>query len=137
MSDFIVDETLLEMRLQVEERAMWYRELFEGMPMAALVTRPDGAVTHANTAACLLLRRPLNGLTCLPLSSFVPVEQRRAFDTMLDLVRRTAHVADFALSVMPRGEAPVDCRAWARAVVTLGEPSPVLVWTFAPLVPAF
>ena len=137
MSETAVDDVLFEMRLRLEERAMWYRELFEGLPMAALATRPEGTVTHANTAACLLLRRPLNGVTALPLSTFVLPEQRQAFATMLDHVRRTAHVADFALSVTPRGEAPVDCRVWARAIVTLGEPSPVLLWTFAPLLPAF
>lgn len=115
----------------------WYRDLFDGLPTATLVTTLDGVVTHANTAACLLFRRPPQGLLGHPVAAFVPAPHRAAFASLLERARLTAHVADFALSVSPSDAALVDCRVWVRRIVTFGDPAAVLAWTLASLVPEF
>jgi PAS domain-containing protein len=116
--------------------AAWYRDLFEGLPTATLVTTPGGLITHANVAACLLLRRPLAVVTGKPFASFVHADGRHAFERMLARARQTAHVEEFALWVDPAGEAPRECRAWVRTHVTLGDGA-VVMWTLASLLPDF
>jgi PAS domain S-box-containing protein len=115
----------------------WYRELFDGLPTATIVTTLDGVVMHANTAACLLFRRPPTGVAGHPLAAFVPTAHRAAFSTLLERARREAHVADFALSIVPSDAAGVDCRVWVRRIVMFGDPSAILAWTLASLVPEF
>jgi PAS domain-containing protein len=116
---------------------LWYRELFEGLPTAALATTTSGVVTHANTAACLLLRRAPNAVMGQPLASFVHPRHRVAFEGALSRALRAAHVEEFALWVCPLNAVPRECRVWVRLVVTLGGDGPVLLWSVASLLPAF
>jgi PAS domain S-box-containing protein len=129
------DDALFAAQVGLDVQALWYRELFDGLPTATLVTTPDGAVTHANTAACLLLGRPPNAVVGRAVGSFVVDGGRAALDHLLALTRQTADVVEFAVCLVPQDGAAVDCRVWARAVGVLGSPSLVLVWTLAPLIP--
>ncbi|AHG91555.1 PAS sensor protein [Gemmatirosa kalamazoonensis] len=131
------DRPALPGPVTADAAATWYRDVFDGLPTATLVTTLDGVVTHANTAACLLLRRPPDALLGHPIATFVPAPHRTAYEALLERAQQTAHVVDFALWVSPSDAAPVDCRAWVRRILTLGEPTTVLAWTLAPLVPAF
>ena len=56
-----------------------YVELFEHAPDAYLVTDPYGSITEANRAAVDLLSSGLGVLPGKPLTTFVPVEQRKTF----------------------------------------------------------
>src|SRR5690242_6356418 len=46
------DRPALPGPVTADAAATWYRDVFDGLPTATLVTTLDGVVTHANTAAC-------------------------------------------------------------------------------------
>jgi PAS domain-containing protein len=115
----------------------WYHEVFEGLPTATILTTLDGVIIDANTAACLLLRRPPRNVLGHPIAAFVHAPYRTDFGALLDRAQETAHVIDFALWMTPSDAAPLDCRVWVRRFATFGHPHAALAWTIASLVPAF
>jgi PAS domain-containing protein len=132
----VQNELLLGTEIEFAQRGMFFREVFEGLPTAGLVTSPDGTLQHANTAACLLLRRPLNAIVRRRLATFVHPDHRVTFREVLQRARTTAHLAEFGVWLCPRGDAPCECRMWVRTAVTLGGDGPLLLWSVASLLPA-
>src|SRR5690349_389719 len=54
----VQNEALFSARVELEKKAVLFRDLFELAPTPYLVTNVDGRVSYANDAACSLLRCP-------------------------------------------------------------------------------
>ncbi|MDF5729937.1 MAG: ATP-binding protein [Rhizonema sp. PD38] len=76
------EQLALANKLLVAERQR-YQELFEFAPEGYLVTDIYGKILEANCAAATLLNIPSNFLIALPLSNFIPSEERQAFRSQL------------------------------------------------------
>ncbi len=72
-------DELLDWREAVEAERHRYRELFEFVPDAYLVTDPCGLIREANQSAGELLGVPAHFLRGKPLANFLPMEDRSAF----------------------------------------------------------
>ena len=99
-------EELATTRAQVEAERQRYKELFEFMPNAYLVTDDQGKILEANRAAATLLNIEQSFLPGKLLVSFIPPQERRAFRNKLLQRHRSEWVQEWALSLQPRhGEA--------------------------------
>jgi PAS domain S-box-containing protein len=83
-----LSEQLLEVGQQAEQGERRWREIFEGIPEAVLVTTAEGEILEANPAAGALLGMSSERLVERPLRTFVRREARERFDA--DFVQLTA-----------------------------------------------
>lgn len=82
-----------------------YRELYEGLPMACLMTDDDGLVVEANTFASRLLNVSAPYLAGKPLLLYLP--QRDAYFELLERVKKDGY-ATARTVLRPRDRKPVD-----------------------------
>ena len=87
-------ETLREL---IELERLRYRDLFEWAPEAYLVTDASGTILEANRAAEKLFRFDRRLLLGTSITQFLPLEERRAFGSMLDRLPTLEMVADWEL----------------------------------------
>ncbi|HEY9819376.1 MAG TPA: PAS domain S-box protein [Candidatus Sericytochromatia bacterium] len=95
-------ETLVATRAQVEAERQRYRDLFESMPNAYLVTDLDGKIQEANRAAALLLNVQASFLIDKLLINFIPPQARRAFRSKLAHLQLSEWVKEFSVALQPR-----------------------------------
>ncbi|NEQ28215.1 MAG: PAS domain S-box protein, partial [Microcoleus sp. SIO2G3] len=99
-------EALATTRAQVEAERQRYKELFEFMPNAYLVTDDQGKILEANRAAATLLNIEQSLLPGKLLVSFIPPQERRTFRNKLLQMHRSEWVQEWTLSLQSRhGEA--------------------------------
>jgi PAS domain S-box-containing protein len=80
-----------------------YRDLFDGAPVAYVVTDADGAVRDANVAAGRLVGVPARELIRKPLVAYVAAEDRRRFRDTLTLLAAGDGAAETTVTITPRG----------------------------------
>ncbi len=77
-------EELALTRSQLEAEYRHYKELFEFMPLAYLVTSPQGKIQEANHAAATLFNVDLWKLSGKLLIKFIPLQERSEFRSQLN-----------------------------------------------------
>jgi PAS domain-containing protein len=103
-----------------------YRELYEGLPMACLMTNDDGCVTDANACASRLLNVSAPYLAGKPLMLYLP--QREAYFDLLERVKTDGH-ANAHVVVRPRDRKPVDVKLTVAALKQQSR----WCWVFGPV----
>jgi PAS domain S-box-containing protein len=95
-------EALESTRAQVEAERQRYRDLFEFMPNAYLITDLQGKIQEANRAAALLLNVQASFLIDKLLINFIPPQARRAFRSKLAHLQLSEWVKEFSVALQPR-----------------------------------
>jgi PAS domain-containing protein len=103
-----------------------YRELYEGLPMACLMTNDEGCVTDANPFASRLLNVSAPYLTGKPLMLYLP--QREAYFDLLERVKNEGHATARAV-LRPRDRKPMDVKLTVAALKHQSR----WCWVFGPL----
>lgn len=103
---FQADE-LASARQGVEDERRRYRELFELAPVPYLVTNRAGVVHEANRRACRMLRIERQFLDGVPLSAFVPADDRFGFRELLRQLSDAEPHGDVRVRLQPHGGAPL------------------------------
>ena len=114
-----MNEELSQSQQAALETQQRYRELFEGVPEAYLVTDLHGIIQEANRMAAQLLHMDCSQLAGLPLAVFMARDMRQPFRTQLAWLRNGAEVREWAIRVQPRHQpaVPAICQvALARDV---------------------
>jgi PAS domain S-box-containing protein len=108
----IVENRLRMEQLQVELTRQYekYWELFDEMPQAYVVTRPDSTITEVNRAAAELFNVSQRFLVGKTLSVFVCEDRDHFLDESLR-VSREAKSQEMAFKLRPRERAPLDINA--------------------------
>jgi PAS domain S-box-containing protein len=114
-------EQLVEARSRVEDiqgeltkQYEKYWELFDAMPDAYLVTKPDSTIVEANRAAAELFNVSQRFLIGKPLSVFV-CQDRSGFLKTLESVSEQTRPTDLPFRLRPRERAPLEVSATVRA----------------------
>lgn len=95
-------ETLISLRQQLEAERQSYKDLFEFMPQAYLVTDAHGKILQANRAAATLLGVEQSRLQDKLLVNFIPVEKRSAFRSNLKQLQECNWVQQNKLRLQAR-----------------------------------
>jgi len=103
-----------------------YRELYEGLPMACLMTNDEGCVTDANTFASKLLNVSAPYLAGKPLLLYLP--QRDAYFELLERVKNDGHASAHTV-LRPRDRKPVDVKLTVAALKQQSR----WCWVFGPV----
>ena len=113
----VAQEQLIENRgrieqLQVELTQQYekYWQLFDQMPEAYVVTKPDSTITEANRAAADLFNVSQRFLIGKTISVFVCEDRHRFLTTTSQLAAESAPI-DFKFRLRPRERAPLDITA--------------------------
>lgn len=99
---FQQNEELVATRALVEMESQRYKELFEFMPDAYLVTDAQGRILEANRAASTLLNVPPTFLLEKALLIFIPPQERRAFRSKLIRLQQSDWVQEWTVRLQPR-----------------------------------
>jgi two-component system, OmpR family, sensor histidine kinase VicK len=105
-----LDEIQAELTKQYEK----YWQLFDEMPDAYVVTKPDSSIVEANRAAAELFNVSQRFLIGKPLSVFV-CENRSEFLKSLPALGQQSRPTDIPFRLRPRERAPLDVCATVRA----------------------
>lgn len=98
----VIEEEVLQQSEQVVAQRDRYYDLFQFAPDAYLLTDANGLILEANASACKLLNIRQNSIVRMPLASFVPLVERRAFRSYLNQMRQVEPVEDLEISLCPR-----------------------------------
>jgi PAS domain S-box-containing protein len=116
----VTQEQLLETRARLEEvqgeltkQYEKYWELFDAMPDACVVTKPDSAILEANRAAAELFNVSQRFLIGKPLSVFV-CQDRSGFLKVLQSLGEHTGSTELPFRLRPRERAPLDVSATLR-----------------------
>ena len=124
----IQNEALVAARVELEESAAFFRDLFELAPTAYLVTSIETRITYANAAACALFGRAKNALVGKPLACFVPVELRTRFRDAVAASSSEPNVTSWLAVLAPSGVS-ISCRMRVRVATAPGSGAArVLFW---------
>jgi len=99
-----------QLQVELTKQYQKYWELFDEMPQAYVVTRPDSTITEVNRAAAELFNVSQRFLVGKTLSVFI-CEDRDRFLSESQRVSREARSQDLAFKLRPRERAPLDVRA--------------------------
>src|SRR5436190_19334657 len=94
----------LEAELAASERRM--EVMFDMIPVAVIMTNTQGAVLHANAAACTLLARGKSTLKRSPLLHYA--EDREAFHALVQQLPAATASVSGSIRLRPCNRAPVD-----------------------------
>lgn len=95
-------EALATIQSQVEAERQRYRDLFDFMPNAYIVTDVEGKIQEANQAAARMFNIQQSYLVDKLLISFIPAQWRRAFRTQLLHLQSSERVQELSLPLQPR-----------------------------------
>ena len=95
-------EAVVSLQQQLEVERQRYKDLFEFMPDAYLVTNVQGKIQEANRVAATLLGVEQSQLQGKLLINFVPVERRSIFRAKLNRLHQYDRVQHFTISMEPR-----------------------------------
>jgi PAS domain S-box-containing protein len=117
----VAQEQLVETRSRMEDMQVEltrqyekYWELFDAMPDAYLVTKPDSAILEANRAAAELFNVSQRFLIGKQLSVFV-CQDRSGFLKVLESLGDRTRATELPFRLRPRERAPLDVSATIRA----------------------
>jgi PAS domain S-box-containing protein len=127
-----VDQLAVTAQLHEREVAR-YRQLFERVPVAYLVTDDWGVIQETNGAAEELLNVPRDLLSGKPLSVFVPPSERRAFRERLNNLPLTAV---WEIVMQPRGRDRITVQIDVTPLPVANASRPQLGWVLQNLTPA-
>jgi PAS domain S-box-containing protein len=102
-----MNEDLTQSQQDAQDTQRRYRELFEWVPEAYLVTDLHSFIQEANRAAAQLLHIEHSLLVGFPLASFVAQEMRAFFQTQLAWLRNGAEIHEWVMRVQPLHQPPV------------------------------
>jgi PAS domain S-box-containing protein len=120
-------------RASVDDRVRHYRQLFEFLPLPALITDIYGKIREVNDAALGLLQRDLRHLEGWPVSIFLADGFREEFHQKL---RRALNsdVRDWRLVLKRPRDAPLEVNAIVATVPDIGPTgSGMLYWVLSPI----
>jgi len=133
----VAQEQIVENRRRMESlqaelatQAAKYWELFDEMPDAYVVTRPDTTIVEVNRAAAELFNVSQRFLVGKTLSVFICEDRGRFLDESDRLARERA-TAEIEVKLRPRERAPLHVLARVRGDVSSG-----LRWVFRQAYPA-
>lgn len=95
-------EELATTRSQVEAERERYKDLFDYMPNAYLVTDTNGKIQEANRAAATMLNVDQCYLMGKLLINFIPIQERRVFRSKLDRLNSCDWVQEFSECLQSR-----------------------------------
>ncbi len=95
-------EELAVTRSQVEAERQRYKDLFDFMPIAYLVTDEQGKIIEANRAAAKLLNVEQRFLDNKLLVNFIPTAGRKAFRSKLTKLHPLIKLQEWTLRLQPR-----------------------------------
>ena len=101
-------EELANTRSQVEAERQRYKDLFDFMPNAYLVTDTNGKIQEANRAAATMLNVAQCYLIDKLLINFIPIQGRRVFRAKLERLNSCDWVQEFSLLLEPRNGELID-----------------------------
>lgn len=97
-------EELLQARRIAEQERRRYRDLFEFAPDGYLTTGLDSKIEEANQAAANLLNAPRQQLMGELLMSFVPLQQRPTFRSMLNQLPTIGRLQEWEIELTGRSQ---------------------------------
>lgn len=110
-------EALLDAQLRMDERGRHYRDLFELIPAAYVVTTADGVIREINEAGARLLGRSRNFVVGKPLGMFVTAgEEQAAFRVALQRICESTRVEVWGMRLAPAMRPPVEVTVSVRTV---------------------
>jgi PAS domain S-box-containing protein len=92
----------IDAQATLARRQRAYYELFEGAPVAYLVTDPRGVITHVNRQACVLLNAGARLLVGKTLTAFIARADRPRFRDLVEVMSDV--ILHTELRVQPRAE---------------------------------
>jgi PAS domain S-box-containing protein len=101
------NDELAAAHFQLDEERKRYQELFSLAPDAYLVTDPGGVIREANLAAIRLLKVEGRFLEGKALATFIVVDDRARFRSLLNGVRRATPKQSAAFQLQPRHGGPI------------------------------
>jgi CRP-like cAMP-binding protein len=101
-------EELMAAQIQLDAERLHYKNLFEFLPNAYLVTNAQGKILQANQASATLLNLEPRFLTGKPLDIFLSPKERQTFSTKLALLRRAQQTQKWSICLQPRNQEPLD-----------------------------
>ena len=128
----VVEEALAEARRALEGDRERYRQLFEAVPAAYLVTDLGGIIRDANRRVEHLLGVPRQLLVGRPLVAFVTGEDRRRVQDRLGHPAALEAGQGFALRLQPHRSTRVRVTAWTSVVREQAAQPAALAWMLQP-----
>ena len=119
-------EELAATRMQLEAERQHYRDLFNWMPNAYLITNRDGIIRQANRAAAALLNVEPRFLISKPLDTFLTPKERRAFPAHLNSLKQR-HQQRWTVNLQPRDRQPITVTLTAT---DSAQGKPDIYWSF-------
>ncbi len=102
----IISEELFEQNQQLTAEYYRYYNLFHGLPIAYLVTDPNGLILEANQALAYLLNVPQQHLSGKPLAVYVAESDRLQFRTRLNQLSQNQGTQVWQINLCPRNAQP-------------------------------
>lgn len=93
---------LLRLQQQLSAERDRYRELFDLVPNAYLLTSSDGTIREANRSAASFLNVAQRFLIGKPISLFIAAEQRAMFRQQISQLEHSERSQDWELPIQPR-----------------------------------
>jgi CRP-like cAMP-binding protein/PAS domain-containing protein len=103
----IQTEELTATQIQLMEERQHYKNLFNFLPNAHIVTDSEGKILQANPASAFLLNVDLRFINDKPLDVFLTPQERRSFAEKLRLLKECDRVQKWTLVLQPRQSEPV------------------------------
>jgi len=103
-----------ELQEQLRQQNSRYWQLFDEIPQAYVVTRPDSTILEVNKAAAELFNVSQRFLAGKTLSVFVCEDRNGFMSRVAELVSQRSE-SQFAVKLRPRERAPVTVKAVAKA----------------------
>ena len=95
-------EELAIARARVEAERQRYKDLFEFMPDAYLVSNAQGKIQEVNRAAATLFKLDQSFLVDKVLVSFIPLQERPAFRAKLTQLQQCVRIQEWTVCMQPR-----------------------------------
>jgi len=102
-----LNEELVAVQLKLEAQVKHYRELFEFLPSAYLVTDVQGNILETNQTTAQILKIPQRFLVGKPLVVFICEQEHRAFYYQLSKLSNYAWVQEWEVNLRPRLGKPI------------------------------
>ena len=107
MEELVVQaEELTTLQLQLKAEHQQYKDLFEFLPSAYLITDAQGHILQANQAAAALFNRELRFLVNKPLTAFLTEQERQSFPSKLSQLHQCQQTQQWSLCLQLCDRAP-------------------------------
>jgi CRP-like cAMP-binding protein/PAS domain-containing protein len=100
-------EEMATAQVQLEAECQHYKNLYEFLPNAHLLTDAQGKILQANPASAILLNIERRFLIGKPLTLFVTQQERRSFLTKLAQIHNCDSIHQWTMYLQPRNSNPL------------------------------